>query len=98
MLQFEVDPVASGDDNETGGGKMSVKTEDFLNFLSSHDHETHRIRITEVPITRRPVGTSYIVPVKRERGKILSFVKTTRCKMPLIFGTLVPSNPREDGR
>jgi hypothetical protein len=41
-------------------------------------------------------GTSYIVPVKRENEKILSFIKTASYKTLLILGTLFPLNPMID--
>jgi hypothetical protein len=41
-------------------------------------------------------GTSYIVPVKRENEKILSFIKTASYKTLLILGTLFLSNPMTD--
>jgi hypothetical protein len=45
---------------------------------------------------RTPSGTSYIVPVKRENEKILSFIKTTSYKILLILGTLFLLNPMTD--
>jgi len=41
-------------------------------------------------------GTSYIVPVKRENEKNLSFIKTASYKTLLILGTLFPLNPMTD--
>ncbi len=41
-------------------------------------------------------GTSYIDPVKREKEKILPFVKTASYKTVLILRTFLPSNPSED--
>jgi hypothetical protein len=42
------------------------------------------------------LGTSYIVPVKRENEKYLSFIKTVSYKNPMILGTLFPLNPMPD--
>jgi hypothetical protein len=41
-------------------------------------------------------GTSYVDPVKRKNGKILSFVKTASYKTGLILRTPLLSNPFED--
>ena len=44
----------SGNDDEIGRRKMLVKAKGFLNLLSSHHHEAHRVRIAEILITVLP--------------------------------------------